>query len=74
MFLIIIQGGGVAVGDAGLADEGQGIAFPIAFHEVVEIALVPGGGLVGQDLADSGFVAGLGKGGGGEQEQEAEDE
>jgi len=37
--------------------------FQITFHEIVEAAPVPCGCLVGQHLADDGFILRLGEGG-----------
>jgi hypothetical protein len=34
----------------------QGIVIPVAFHEFVDAAFIPGGGLVGHDLPDGGFI------------------
>ena len=45
--LLIGKGLLVSIGGARFADENQGIVIPIPFHELLDIAFIPGGGLVG---------------------------
>ena len=55
VFLIIGQGLVIAIGNAGLADEDQGVVLPVAFHEGIYAPFIPGGGLIGHQLPDGGL-------------------
>ena len=46
----------IAVCNTGCADEHEGVIVPIAFHEIIDAAAVPGGCLVCHQHADGGFV------------------
>jgi hypothetical protein len=53
----------IAIGN-GVTDESQRVIVPVSFHIIIDVAVVPGGHLVGKYLTDGRFGRGLGKAGG----------
>ena len=73
VLLIMIEGLLVAIRDAGMADEHEGVVIPIALHEIVDVAHITCGGLVGHQLPDGGLGC-LCKAAPGEQQQAGADQ
>jgi len=61
--VVTVEDGLPAVGDAAGAEKFGLLRVPVACHEGVDVAAIPGGGLHVEDGADCGFVGGICRGG-----------